>query len=255
MTRRAAAWGLCLALAAVVVACGAWVGWEALRLPQASQLRESIYVRRNPAADNVWMPLWAMSGPLQTAVVVWEDPAFYHHGALNPPEIARALWLNLRAGGYVRGASTITQQVVKNQLLGNEKTLRRKLREAILAYRLEQVLTKDQILTLYLNVADWGDGVVGAEVAARRYFGKPAAQLEWAEAALLAGMLPNPRVRNPCVHPVPALAARGAVLAKLREYGHLTPDAHRAAQAAAWQGCAGEDGASHRAVAARAIQP
>jgi membrane peptidoglycan carboxypeptidase len=201
-------------------------------------LRETLYARREPGVQSIWMPLWSMADTLQTAVVVWEDPAFFHHGPINPQEIARAVWLNLRAGNYVRGASTITQQVVKNQFLSPEKSLRRKVREVILAYRLEQALTKQQILTAYLNIADWGEGVAGAEAASRKYFGKPAASLDWAEAALLAGMLPNPRARNPCVNPVQAVQARNQVLAKLHEYGHLTEIDSTRAQAAALPSCA-----------------
>jgi membrane peptidoglycan carboxypeptidase len=142
---------------------------------------------------------------------------------------ADSLFDNLREGRYARGASTITQQVVRNRLLGLEKTLRRKVRELILARRLERVMTKDQILTVYLDVAEWGDGIAGTEAASRRYVGKSAARLDWPEAALLAGILPSPRTRNPCVNATGAREARHSVLAKLLEYGHLTQDEFRRA--------------------------
>src|SRR5262249_31989574 len=93
--------------------------------------------------------------------------------------------------------------------------IRRKIREAILAGRLERALSKAEILTVYLNVAEWGDGIAGAEAASRRYFHKPASDLNWAEAALLAGILPNPRSWNPCKDIDRAKRARHAVLAKL----------------------------------------
>jgi monofunctional biosynthetic peptidoglycan transglycosylase len=104
---------------------------------------------------------------------------------------------NLEQGEYARGASTITQQLAKNVFLSTEKSLNRKLKEAILAYRLEQALSKNRILEVYLNVIEWGDGVYGIEAAARTYFGKSAAYLDPAEAAFLAAMIPNPRQLNP----------------------------------------------------------
>lgn len=231
--RRWAGW----ALVAAATALSIWVVVEAVRLPSAERLRETLWQRDAPRTPQAWLPLWAINSTLQTSVRVWEDPAFYHHGALNYPEILRAAGINLRAGRYVRGASTITQQVVKNHFLSPEKTLRRKLREAILAHRLEQVLTKDEILAVYLNRADWGDGTRGAESASRRYFGKSAAQLEWQEAALLAGMLPNPRQTNPCAAPQRALQTRRAVLAKLLAYGELSGDDYARADAAPLAAC------------------
>lgn len=211
--------------ATAVAVCGAtvWIAAEAWRLPRAEILREQILAQGELRGKRPWVPLWAISTPLRTSVRVWEDPAYYHHGALNYPEIARAAWINLRTMRFERGASTITQQVVKNRFLGREKTIRRKLREAILAHRLEQVLTKDEIFAVYLNLADWGDGITGVEAASRRLFGRAAAELDWADAALMAGMLPNPRQLNPCRYPLPALRARRAVLRKLLEHGELKP--------------------------------
>jgi membrane peptidoglycan carboxypeptidase len=225
--------------AAAAALASAWLAWEAHRLPGAGQLRDELFARRDPSALGTWMPLWAMAGTLQASVLAWEDPAFYHHGALNYPEILRAAWIDLRAGRFERGASTITQQVVKNQFLGPEKTLRRKLREAILAHRLEQALSKDEILTVDLNIADWGQGTVGAEAASRRYFGKAAAQLDWSEAALLAGILPNPSVTNPCSDPARAREARHAVLAKLLGLGQLSQEDFQVADARPVGTCAG----------------
>lgn len=228
---------LLLAVALAACAFGGWVAWEARDLPRADQLRSLLFSSRAPSGRGTWMPLWAIAPQLQTAVVAWEDPRFYHHDGINYREIARDAVSNLRAGRYARGGSTITQQVVKNLFVGPERTLRRKLREAILARRLERALSKDEILTVYLNVAEWGDGIVGAEAASLRYFGKPAARLDWAEAALLAGILPSPRSWNPCRDPERARTARQAVLAKLLEYGELRPAEYAAAAATAVPPC------------------
>jgi penicillin-binding protein 1A len=127
--------------------------------------------------------------------------------------------------------------VAKNVFLGPEKTIRRKAREMILARRMERALSKDEILTLYLNIAEWGDGIVGAEAASRRYFGKPASDLNWAEAALLAGILPNPRAWNPCKNPARAKEARRAVLTKLFSIESITQQEFDAADAAPSSGC------------------
>jgi membrane peptidoglycan carboxypeptidase len=219
-----------VALAAVLTTAG-WIAMEATSLPPTDQIRGQLFAHRAPLGQGTWMPLWAMSQPLQTTVVAWEDPPFFGHQGLNYHEIARAAVINLRAGGYERGASTITQQVAKNLFVGPEKTLRRKVREAIVARRIEQALTKDEILTVYLNIAEWGDGIVGAEAAAWRYFGKPASDLDWSEAALLAGILPNPRDWNPCADPGRALRQRHAVLVELHAAGLIAADEFRSADA------------------------
>jgi len=218
------------AVSAALLVVGS-IAWEANRLPRADAIRGELFQHRALLGEGTWMPLWALSHPLQTAVVAWEDPPFFAHAGLNYREIGRAALVNLRAGRYERGASTITQQVAKNLFVGPEKTLLRKLREAILARRIERALTKVEILTVYLNIAEWGDGIVGAEAASWRYFGKPAADLDWAEAALLAGILPNPREWNPCDDPGRARQERHAVLIELRSAGLIGADDFRVADA------------------------
>jgi len=129
----------------------------------------------------------------------------------------------VEAGRLRRGASTITQQLAKNLWLGEERTLWRKLREAILARRLER-LGKRRILELYLNVAEWGDGIYGADAAARVWFDKPASELLPEESAVLAAMLPAPRKRNPH-RPSAALRKRAhEVLSLYSLYHELTPE-------------------------------
>ena len=215
---------LAVLVASAVVLTTGWLAWESWGLPGTEEIRDKLFTQRAPMGQGTWVPLWAISPKLQSAVVLWEDPAFYHHSGLDYSEIARAVWTDLRTVSYRRGASTITQQVAKNLFLGPEKTLRRKVREAILAGRLERALPKDDILTVYLNIAEWGDGIVGAEAASRRYFDKSASDLNWTEAALLAGILPNPRKWNPCKDPARAVKQRHAVLTKLLEH----PESHSA---------------------------
>jgi len=255
-----------VALVAVLCAAG-WTAREEMSLPRSEQVRSQLFAHRAPLGQGTWMPLWAMSQPLQATVVAWEDPPFFGHQGLNYREIAHAAVINLCAGRYERGASTITQQVAKNLFLGPEKTLRRKFREAILARRIEHALSKDEILTIYLNIAEWGDGIVGAEAAAWRYFGKPASDLDWSEAALLAGILPNPRGWNPCVDPARALQQRHAVLVELQAAGLITVDEFRQANAAPAATCVGaaalaaisslgpRDSAGNGRAARRARQP
>lgn len=213
-----------------LLAVGGWV-WIFRGLPAGEALRAQVLARVAERRQGPWLPLWAISLRLQTAVVVWEDPAFYHHSGLSFTGIRRAALENLRAGGYARGGSTLTQQVAKNLLLTPEKSLRRKLREAVLARRLEQTLAKDQILEIYLNTADWGEGLVGAQAAARHFFGKSAADLTWAEAALLAGILPNPRRNDPFLDPHSAWRLRHRVLLKLRREEQITREEFRQAGA------------------------
>ena len=150
-----------------------------------------------PKHVQYWVPLTQVSERVIQAVRMGEDAAFFSHSGFDFHEIRESVRKNVQRGEYARGASTITQQLAKNLFLSNEKSLQRKLKEAILTYRLENALSKKRILELYLNVIEWGDGIYGIEAAARTYYGKPAAYLDAAEAALLAAMIPNPRQLNP----------------------------------------------------------
>jgi penicillin-binding protein 1A len=162
---------------------------------------------------------------VKLAVLAAEDAGFYEHEGLNYLGIGRALLVNLRAGTTRQGGSTITQQVVKNLLLNtHERTFARKVREALLARRLEQELTKDEILELYLNNIYFGRGRYGIDEAARDDFGKSAKDLDIAEAALIAGRIADPRDYSPRASMNLALARRGYVLEQMRLKGFL-PDA------------------------------
>lgn len=144
-----------------------------------------------------WTPLTRLSPHLHQAVLLSEDASFYRHHGFDWEGIQDALTRNMDRGELRRGGSTITQQLAKNLYLSPDKNLFRKGHEALLTWELERRLSKKRILELYLNVAEWGHGVFGAEAAARTHFGKSAADVSPAEAALLAVMLPSPRRYGP----------------------------------------------------------
>lgn len=167
------------------------------------------------------------------AFLAAEDAGFYEHKGLNYFGMLRALAANLRAGSTRQGGSTITQQVVKNVLLDPERTYRRKIRETILARKLEQSLTKDEILTLYLNHIYLGHGRHGIEEAARYYFGKKARALDLPESALLAGIVAAPERFSPRKNPEKALERRRYVLSQMLGKGFVTSELHEAVNNAA----------------------
>lgn len=144
-----------------------------------------------------WVPLSEMSPHLQRAVVAAEDANFFSHEGFDWDGIKVAVERNLEAGKIERGGSTITQQVAKNLFLTQDRSFFRKAREAMITRELEQHLSKARILEIYLNIAEWGDGVYGAEAAARHYFYKSAKELTADESALLAAMLPSPLKYDP----------------------------------------------------------
>lgn len=144
-----------------------------------------------------WVPLSRISPHLKRAVIVAEDARFYSHEGFDWEGIKDAALDNLEAGKFKRGGSTITQQLAKNLYLTPRKSLLRKMREALITRRLEHNLTKARILELYLNLVEWGHHVYGAEAAARHHFGKSAGALTREESALLAAILPAPRLYDP----------------------------------------------------------
>jgi monofunctional biosynthetic peptidoglycan transglycosylase len=145
----------------------------------------------------VWVPLSRISANMRRAVIIAEDPNFYSHKGLDFFAIKLAFRRNWEERAIGVGGSTITQQLVKNLYLSSSRNPLRKYREAILALRLERCVKKNRILEIYLNVIEWGESTYGVEAAARRYYGKSAASLSSSEAALLAAMIPNPKVYNP----------------------------------------------------------
>ena len=159
---------------------------------------------------------------LRQAIVSVEDQRFFDHNGIDVRGIGRALWADIRHQSIVEGGSTITQQFVKNAYIRNEKTIARKVREAALAWQLEQRWSKDRILTAYLNTIYFGNGAYGIQQASRAYFGKTAKELNLAQAALLAGIPSNPTVYDPVTKPRKAEARRRQVLAMMREQGKIT---------------------------------
>lgn len=158
-----------------------------------------------------WVPLDSISPHLMRAVLAAEDTKFYDHRGFDWEQIRDAWEANREAGRTLRGASTITQQTVKNLYLSPSRNVLRKAREAILTAWMETWVPKDRILELYLNVVELGPGIFGAEAASRAYFGRSAAALTREQAALLAATLPGPLLRNPA-RPTGALRRRQSMI-------------------------------------------
>jgi monofunctional biosynthetic peptidoglycan transglycosylase len=226
----------------VVLALGATGLW--CSLPDTEKLaRENptstafIDLRREQARDAGksfvlhwdWRPLGKISRYLRAAVIYAEDAHFYSHEGVDWDAIEKALETNFDRGELGVGGSTITQQVAKNLYLSPSRSLIRKLREMLIAFSLEDNLTKQRILELYLNIAEWGDGVFGAEAASRKWFGHSAQSLTPAEAARLAIALPNPFKRAPDVKD-PMLTKKAVrIIRLLRMQGLINAEQEREA--------------------------
>lgn len=147
--------------------------------------------------NQVWVPLSNISPYLLKAVLIGEDDKFWNHEGFDYEAIQKAIEKDIKAGRFKFGGSTISQQLARNLYLSLAKNPLRKMREAIITWRMERVLSKRRILELYLNVVEWGDGIFGVEAASKYYYGKPSSELTPQEAARLAAVLPNPRRYNP----------------------------------------------------------
>ena len=182
--------------------------------------------------NGYWTPSSRIPSEMKWAVVVAEDANFYRHGGIDVKAIKKAIEYDLEKKSFARGASTITQQVVKNLFLTREKTLTRKLEEIILAKRMEHKLTKGRILELYLNVVELGPMVYGIGHGSQYYFGKRADELTPRECAFLAAMLPGPQVAyNPYRHLSRVLKRSDMILRQLRDKGVLSGEEYRMALA------------------------
>src|SRR5262245_61241261 len=181
----------------------------------------------------IFVPLQQIPKGLRDAVIATEDARYYSHHGVDPTGIARAIYQNFRHHRIVEGGSTITQQLAKVLFLTPDKSLERKLKEAVLAILLERRYSKDRILELYLNQIYFGHGAFGVEAAARTFFGKSVGELTLAECALLAGLPKAPTTYSPFDHPEAAKRRRTTVLARMVETGKLKSDqAKRIGQAA-----------------------
>ena len=200
-----------LIAAALLVACAAWIGGSLFFLPSVEPLKNprssfAITVKdwnrkdhtfilgpRNPS----WTPMAVVPASLKKAVIAAEDANFYSHEGVDYEAIKEALKADLQKGKFVRGGSTITQQVAKNIFLSREKTISRKVKELVLARRLDDALSKSRILELYLNVVELGPMIYGVGHASQYYFGKHPSALTIRESSFLASMLPGPKVYDP----------------------------------------------------------
>lgn len=174
----------------------------------------------------------AISRAMIEAVVVKEDEHFFEHHGLDYGAMARALLADLKAGRVVQGGSTITQQYVKTTLGDRSRTIRRKIREILTARKVEDALSKEEILTRYLNTIYFGRGAYGIEAAAQRYFGLHASDLDYPQAALLAALISAPSLKSPRADPAGIKAQRDALLRRMADRGYLAPETARQAVAA-----------------------
>ena len=173
-----------------------------------------------------------ISPHLKRAVIAVEDSYFYSHNGINPSSVGRAMLANVQAGETVEGGSTITMQLVKNLFLTPERTLSRKVAEAVLAMRLEQIFSKEEILEMYLNQVYWGHNNYGAETAAQSYFNKSVRDLTLAEAAMMAGLIQAPEQYSPFINYQYTKQRQATVLNRMRQLGWITPQEEMAARAA-----------------------
>lgn len=196
-----------------VAACLVWWRWlppgqSAFMAMRSAEMRAD---GRAPHIDYRWVDYDRISPHLKRALVASEDARFLEHRGFDWDGIERAIHKNVRRGRIVAGGSTISQQLAKNLFLSADRSLLRKAEEAVITVMLEAILPKRRILELYCNVIEWGEGVFGAEAAARHYFRVSAAALGPAQAARLAAMVPDPR-RYDRLRQTPALARRTGII-------------------------------------------
>jgi monofunctional glycosyltransferase len=227
----------------VLLVC--FAAYEYLTLPDVSHLKKenpqttALMRQRQQEAQaagkkarryQIWVPYAVIPTGLKSAVLVGEDDAFYQHEGYDLEQIKDSFARNWERKGFVRGGSTITQQLAKNLYLSTSKNPLRKLREFLIARRMESELSKARILEIYLNVIEWGDGIYGAEAASRSYFGKASKDLSIREAVLLASVIPNPRRMNPA-RPSRRVDYRfNLILSRMHQYRQLTDEEFAAAQ-------------------------
>ncbi|MBI4729056.1 MAG: penicillin-binding protein [Acidobacteria bacterium] len=238
--RRARPWRLAVATAAALVAvfallvAGIAVAYLMVAVPrpaEAVRAQSAVVVddrgrfvgRLHAEADRVDVPLRDVPRAMRDAVVAAEDRRFYRHPGVSLAAVVRAAIADVLSGRVEQGGSTITQQYVKNAFVGRDRSLGRKLKEALLAVKLERRWTKDQILGAYLNAIYFGRGAYGVEAAARAYFGKGARSLTLAESALLAGIIRSPETLDPSSDPEAARARRDRVLDVMSALGMVGP--------------------------------
>lgn len=227
--RRFIYWGIVTCIWCLILV-GGYVGYVVLKMPQASSWaiperppnvrildRNGTLIANRGATGGEAVSLNEMSPWIPLAVIAIEDRRFYSHWGVDPFGIARAIFVNITRGGGMQGGSTITQQLAKNMFLKPERTLERKVQEALLAFWIEHHYSKNQILEMYLNRVYFGSGAYGIEAATRRYFNKSAKDINLLEAATLAGLLKAPSKLSPARNPQAAHARALLVLDAMRE--------------------------------------
>jgi len=225
-----------------VIAGLAGAGWIAVGLPPRANVRSLAKERpgktalmrqreqearqedRKVRVSHQWVPLSRVSTHLLHAVLASEDQRFFGHDGLDWTALRESVEDNVERGRLWRGGSTLTQQLAKNLFFGTSRTVVRKARELVVTRWIEADLTKVRILTLYVNVIEWGDGIYGCEGAALHWYGKRASFLTMEEAAGLAAMIPNPRRINPKANPRWFERARGRVLGLMKRSGYIGGD-------------------------------
>ncbi|MFM2304402.1 MAG: hypothetical protein RLZZ135_1814 [Cyanobacteriota bacterium] len=175
-------------------------------------------------ANREVVPLNRISPNLKRSLLAIEDSHFYYHQGVNLTGVGRAIAANFKKGGVSEGGSTITMQLIKNLFLSQKRQFSRKLAEAVLSIRLEQIFRKDEILEMYLNQVYWGHNNYGVETAAQSYFGKSASQLNLAEGAMMAGLIAAPEKYSPYISLKAAKRRQGEVLTRLRDLNWITPE-------------------------------
>ena len=176
--------------------------------------------RVKPERQQIWVSYDAVSENLKKAIILSEDASFFSHKGVDLFELKEAVKEDWEKGKFKRGGSTITMQLARNLYLSPSKSPLRKLREIVIALQLEQALSKRRIFEIYLNVIEWGNGIYGAEAAARHYFSKPASGLDPEEAATLAALLPSPR--NPREKGL--LQRRDLILTRMFQVGYISEE-------------------------------
>ena len=192
------------------------------------ELRDHEYREKGwrPQRQHIWVSYEAISEHLKKAIIISEDAAFFTHKGVDIAELKESIKEDWEEGKFKRGGSTITMQLAKNLYLDPSKNPLRKLKEIVIAWQLEQALSKKRIFEIYLNVIEWGTGIYGAEAAARHYFSKPAADLDFEEAATLAALLPSPR--NPREKGL--LHRRDLILTRMAQIGYIGEEQFRRAK-------------------------
>jgi len=191
---------------------------------------DSVITQLHAVEDRVILPTAQIPSWIRDAAVAIEDRRFYQHHGIDGRAIIRASYVNLRDSSIAEGGSTITQQLVKNLYTGADRTISRKLSEAMLAWQLEDRLSKEEILTRYLNTVYFGKGAYGIQAAARTFFGVDARKLDLAQSALLAGSITSPGHFDPYEYPRRARGRRGVVLRLMHEFGMITAVQRRQAR-------------------------